>query len=193
MSLELQNLEIAREENNGQGYVITRAGDAVPHMGRKQRGADDPGFEMHPAILRGLGQMREQSDTGGAAALTLFSSQTMHVSYVWFKSGYPLPIHSHDAECYYLVIAGEMKVGSEVLGKGDGVLIPADAPYSVTPLDKGVEFIEFRDSPDYDTHYRAKTDAYWDRVAATRRERKDIWAKEEAPLGLVPVPPRQAS
>jgi hypothetical protein len=37
------------------------------------------------------------------------------VSYAWFKSGYPLPLHSHDADCYYLVIAGSMKVGSEVL------------------------------------------------------------------------------
>ena len=188
MSLETENAELIREENGGKGYVITRAGDAAPHMPKQQRSAGDPGFELHPAIIRGMQQMREQSDTGGATALTMFSSPTIHVSYVWFKSGYPLPIHSHDADCYYLVIAGSMKVGTEVLGKGDGVLIPAGAPYSVTPLEDGVEFLEIRNSPDYDTHYRAKTDAYWDRVAATRRERKEIWAKEEAPYGLVPVP-----
>ena len=120
--------------------------------------------------------------------MTLFSSPTVHVSYVWFQSFYPLPIHSHDADCYYLVIAGRMKVGTEVLEKGDGVLIPSGAPYSVTPLEEGVEFLEIRNSPDYDTHYRAKTDAYWDRVADTRRERKEIWAKEKAPYGLVPIP-----
>ena len=42
-----------------------------------------------------------------------------------------------------------------------------------------------RTSPDYDTHYRAKTDAYWDRVARIRQERKDIWAAEKPPYGLL--------
>ena len=81
-----------------------------------------------------------------------------------------------------------MRVGSEDLGKGDGVFIPAGAPYTVTPGDQGVEFLEMRTSPDYDTHYRAKTDAYWDRVADTLRARKDIWKTEPAPYGLIPVP-----
>lgn len=187
MSVESQNAESLDDEGNGKGFIFTRAIDAVPHTGRKQRGANDPGFELHPAILRGMQQMREQADTGGAAALTLFSSSQTHVSYVWFKSGYPLPIHSHDTNCYYLVIAGSMKVGNEVLGQGDGVQIAAGTPYSVTPLAEGVEFLEIRESPDYDTHYRAKTDAYWDRVFETRRERKDIWAEEKAPYGFIPI------
>lgn len=185
MSLETDNSELAREDTGGKGMIITRASDAKPHMGRRQRGADDPGFEMHPAIVRGMQQMRESGDVGGATALTLFSSPTMHVSYVWFKSGYPLPIHSHDVDCFYQIFAGSMRVGSEVLGKGDGVMIPAGVPYTVTPGEEGVEFFEFRTSDDYDTHYRAKTDAYWDKVAQTRRERKDIWANEEAPYGLM--------
>jgi hypothetical protein len=42
-----------------------------------------------------------------------------------------------------------------------------------------------RTSPDYDTHYRAKTDAYWDRVADTRRAKKHTWAQEKAPYGLL--------
>jgi mannose-6-phosphate isomerase-like protein (cupin superfamily) len=186
MTLESETLEVLAEEKTAAGFTFTRAADAAPHTGRTQRGADAPGFELHPAVLRGMAQMRD--NTGGAAALTLFSSPNCHVSYVWFKSGYPLPIHSHDTNCYYLVIAGSMKVGSEVLGKGDGVQIPAGAPYTVTPLDEGVEFLEIRESPDYDTHFRARTDAYWDRVAETRAARKEIWAKEKAPYGLVPVP-----
>ncbi len=185
MSLETESAEVLAEETNAPGFTFTRAGDAVAHTGRKQRGADDPAFELHPAILRGMAQMRD--NTNGAAALTLFASPGMHVSYVWFKSGYPLPIHSHDTNCYYLVIAGAMKVGSEVLEKGDGVHIPGGAPYTVTPLDEGVEFLEIRESPDYDTHFRAKTDSYWDRVAETRAARKDIWAEEQQPYGLVPV------
>jgi mannose-6-phosphate isomerase-like protein (cupin superfamily) len=188
MSWEAENEALIREEvkeTRAPGFTITRGRDAHPHTGRPQRGANEPGFELHPAILRGMQQFRETADCGGAAALTLFSMPTLHVSYVWFKSGYPLPLHSHDADCYYLVIAGSMKVGSEELLKGDGVLIPGGAPYTVTPGAEGVEFLEMRTSPDYDTHFRAKTDAYWDRVADTRRARKDIWAKEKAPYGLL--------
>ena len=142
---------------------------------------------MHPAITRGLAQIG-QTGAGGAAAQTLFSIPSLHVSYAWFKSGFPLPLHSHDADCYYLVIAGSMRLGTEELGKGDGVFIPAGAPYTVTPGEAGVEFLEMRTSPDYDTSYRAKTDSYWDRVADTLRARKERWQDEAAPYGLIPVP-----
>lgn len=173
--------------------TITRAGDAMPHMPHRQRNADEPGNEMHPAIARGLQLMRKHSDAGGATALVLFSSPTIHVSYVWFKSGYPLPLHSHDANCYYLIIAGSMRVGTEELRKGDGVLIPGGTPYTVEPGTEGVEFLEIRDSDDYDTNYRAKTDAYWDRMTAKRLEKRDVWANEKAPYGLVPAEPQDVA
>ena len=65
------------------------------------------------------------------------------------------------------------------------MMIPAGTPYAVTPGEAGVEFFEFRSGEDYDTHYRARTDSYWDRVATTHRERKAIWAEEKAPYGLL--------
>ena len=190
MTLEAESAEVIRglteeQPRGAPGMVITRGKDGHHHTGRKQRGADGQGFELHPAIARGMAQMRESGDVGGAQAVTLFSSPAMHVSYVWFKSGYPLPIHSHDVDCFYQVFAGSMKVGTEELGKGDGVMIPAGVPYTVTPGAEGVEFFEFRTGEDYDTHYRAKTDSYWDRVAETRRERKAVWAEEKAPYGLL--------
>lgn len=174
------------------GYQFTRANEGLPHVSRKPRAASDPDYVEHPAIIRGLDLFRN-SGSGGAAAHTLLRTPTLDVSYAWFKSGFPLPLHSHDVDCYYLVIAGEMKVGTEVLRKGDGVYIPGGAPYTVTPGEDGVEFIEMRTSPDYDTQYRAKTDSYWDRVAETLRERKGIWAQEKAPYGLIPVPDPSAT
>src|SRR5258706_3108777 len=190
MSLEAETIEVIRSLTEGQGpnapgMTITRAKDAHHHTGRQQRGAGEPGFELHPAIARGMRQMRESGDVGGATAITLFASPKMHVSYVWFKSGYPLPIHSHDVDCFYQIFAGSMRVGTEVLGKGDGGMIPAGVPYTVTPGEEGVEFFEFRTGEDYDTHYRAKTDTYWDRVAETRRERKAVWTEEKWPYGLM--------
>lgn len=185
MTLETETSAVLETLPRGPGMTITRAKDAHPHTGRKQRGADAPGFEPHPAIVRGMQQMRESGDVGGAQAVTLFSGPGMHVSYVWFKSGYPLPVHSHDVDCFYQIFAGSMRVGNDVLEKGDGVMIPAGVPYTVTPGDEGVEFFEFRTGPDYDTHYRAKTDTYWDRVNETRTARKAIWAAEKAPYGLL--------
>ena len=185
MTLEAESAAVLDHLPRGSGITITRANGAHPHTGRKQRGADAPGFELHPAIARGMQQMREGGDVGGAMAVTLYSGPTMHVSYVWFKSGYPLPIHSHDVDCFYQIFAGSMRVGNDLLEKGDGVMIPAGVPYTVTPGEQGVEFFEFRTGEDYDTHYRAKTDSYWDKVAQTRRERSAIWAAEQAPYGLM--------
>lgn len=185
--LDAENAAIVREEGRAGGFVITRAADAEPMKPRKPRGVADPAAMLHPATLRGLQQMREDTGPPGAAAMVLFSSETMHVSYAWFKSGFPLPLHSHDADCYYLIVGGSMKVGSEVLGKGDGVMIPAGAPYTVTPLDEGVEFIEFRNSEDYDTNFRSKNDVYWDRIAEARKARAATWAQEKPPVGFIPA------
>ena len=177
----------AELQPNLRQFTFTRAHEGVPHHARQPRAAQNPDFVMHPAIIRGLTQIG-QTGAGGAAAQQLFSIPSLHVSYAWFKSGFPLPLHSHDADCYYFVVAGSMRVGTEDLGKGDGVFIPAGAPYSVTPGEQGVEFLEMRTSPDYDTHYRAKTDSYWDRITETLLERKEIWKTEPAPYGLIPVP-----
>jgi len=187
-ALDDENAAMIREEGHTSGFVITRASEAEPMRPRKPRGVADPQAMLHPATLRGLQQMREDTGPPGAAAMVLFSSETMHVSYAWFKSGYPLPLHSHDADCYYLVVGGSMKVGSEVLGKGDGVLIPAGAPYTVTPLDEGVEFIEYRNAEDYDTNFRSKSDTYWDRIDEKRKASAERWASECQPFGLIPIP-----
>jgi hypothetical protein len=155
------------------GYVFTRANQGVPHHPRQQRGEDGAKVEPHPAIVRGL-ELFRSSASDGAAAQTLFSRPDLHVSYAWFKSGFPLPLHSHDKDCYYL-------------GKGDGVFIPNGAPYTVIPGEDGVEIIEMRTSPDYDTRYRAKSDAYWDRIAETQLASKERWANEKQPYGLIPT------
>jgi mannose-6-phosphate isomerase-like protein (cupin superfamily) len=191
-TLDAENAAMIRDEARAGGFVITRASQAEPMRPKKPRGVADPSAMLHPATLRGLQQLREDTGPPGASAMVLFSSETLHVSYAWFKSGYPLPLHSHDADCYYLIVGGSMKVGTEVLEKGDGVLIPAGAPYTVTPLDEGVEFIEFRNSEDYDTNFRSKSETYWDRIAETRKARGSIWAEEAQPVGFIPVPGAKA-
>ena len=39
------------------------------------------------------------------------------LTHVWFKEGYALPLHSHDCDCLYYVIAGSLKMGTEELAE----------------------------------------------------------------------------
>jgi len=173
------------DENQAEAreFAIFRGKDAVPYMGAKRRGGPDG--NSHPAIQRGLKLMYESGDSGGATVKVLYRSDDLHVSYVWFKSGFPLPLHSHDVDCLYEIVAGSVQLGTEELRKGDGVFIPAGVPYTMKPGPEGVEFFEIRTAHEYDTRYVAKTDSYWDRVAATRKERAPVWKGEEAPYGLL--------
>ena len=162
-----------------------RASDAEGMRNAQGRGAMRRDYVPHPAVETGMKKLSAAGFGNGAIARILFSSPTMHIGYAWFKSGFPLPLHSHDADCFYQVIAGSMRVGTEELGKGDGVLIPAGAPYTVTPGPEGVEILEFRTTHDYDTRYRGKTARYWDRLAEIASDRQAAWAKEDAPFDLL--------
>jgi hypothetical protein len=152
-----------------------------------ERGTLREDYVPHPAITEGMKRLGAAGMGNGATARVLFSSRDMHIGYVWFKSDFPLPLHSHDADCFYQIIAGSMRVGTEELGKGDGVLIPGGAPYTVTPGPDGVEFLEFRPTHDYDTRYRGKTDKYWDKLADVAAAKQHVWAAEGPPFDLLGI------
>ena len=48
----------------------------------------------------------------GANNELLFSGGGMSLAKVWFKSGYPLPRHSHDCACLYYITAGSLRLES---------------------------------------------------------------------------------
>jgi mannose-6-phosphate isomerase-like protein (cupin superfamily) len=171
------------EPSGSKAFTIYRGSEAAPYLGAKRRGGADD--NDHPAIRRGLKLMYGSGDSGGATVRVLFSSHELHVSYVWFKSGFPLPLHSHDVDCLYQILAGTMALGTEELAKGDSIFIPSGVPYTLKPGSEGVEFLEIRTAHDYDTRYVAKTDAYWDKIAQTREQRAPIWKDEPAPYGLL--------
>ena len=62
----------------------------------------------------------------------------------WFGPHYVLPRHTHDGDCLYYVVAGSLKMGSQVLDAGDGFFVPSDAPYAYEAGPDGVEVLEFR-------------------------------------------------
>ena len=62
----------------------------------------------------------------GVSETLLFSQkgpQGMSLVHVWFGANMPLFRHSHPrfGDCLYYIITGEVRLGSQVLGAGDGV------------------------------------------------------------------------
>ena len=85
----------------------------------------------------------------GVSETLLFSQkgpQGMSLVHVWFGANMPLFRHSHPrfGDCLYYIITGEVRLGSQVLGAGDGVFIPNEMPYKYTAGPEGVQLLEFR-------------------------------------------------
>ena len=100
--------------------------------------------------------------------------------YSWFGPGFRLPRHSHSSDCLYVVIAGEARMGTRVLGPGDGVFVKAEAPYAYTAGPDGVEVLEFRAATSFDIKIRDTSVADWKPVADAVAEHGERWAKTQA-------------
>jgi mannose-6-phosphate isomerase-like protein (cupin superfamily) len=105
------------------------------------------------------------------------------VSLVWarFGANYHLPRHSHRCDCLYYVVAGELRMGSQTLGPGDGFFVPTDAPYGYVTGPKGLEVLEFRNVSAFDSQVHESA-AGWAAVVAAVTANQLRWAEELAPF-----------
>jgi quercetin dioxygenase-like cupin family protein len=138
------------------------------------------------SVLAGLARLAEANVTEGVGERNrvLFSEagdSGMSLVHVWFKSGYVLPFHSHNVDCLYYIISGELRLGSRVLRKGDGVFVPADHGYGYEAGPAGVEVLEFRNATRFNLVFGGNDEARWDRIASTYQDRAKIWAAETIP------------
>lgn len=88
--------------------------------------------------------------------------------YIWWKANYHLPRHSHDCDCVYYVISGQVLMGSKVLGAGDGFYVPADHPYGYRAGPEGAEVLEFRHSTEFDFVFHEKAEGFAPIIDAVR-------------------------
>ncbi len=148
------------------------------------RGKDAPSLEEaghmeyvddDPVILSGAAKLGEEGIGDGAVLKCLFSGFGFSLHYVWFKPGYPLPLHSHNGDCLYYIISGDIKMGTEAMAAGDGFFLPANTPYTYNVGDKGVEILEFRTDEDFDIQFKGKTDAYWEKMLERLRQQRPKW------------------
>ena len=138
------------------------------------------------AVMAGLGRVMEAGAAEGLGEQVrcLFrqpGDDGLSLCYAWFKSGYVLPRHSHNADCVYYIVGGELRLGNQVLRKGDGFFVPDGAPYSYVAGPEGVEVLEFRNATQFNFLFRNNDEAHWNRVAETYRSRGSTWATETVP------------
>jgi quercetin dioxygenase-like cupin family protein len=142
------------------------------------------GFD--PGVMAGMGKLMAAGVTAGAGEKTMVlfgeaGDDGMSLVYAWFKSGYILPKHSHNSDCLYYVLAGDLKMGTQTLAKGDGVFIPANHAYTYEVGPHGVEVLEFRNATRFNFVFKGNDEGHWDKVAGAYRNNASSWEHEVEP------------
>lgn len=169
---------MAEEQGKGSSsFAIFKAREATDY---KEDGLMYAGPST-PVEQEGMAALTEAGLLDGSHLKLLFSRPGMSLTYVWFKSGYALPLHSHSADCLYFIVGGSLTVGNEALGPGDGFFLGADVPYAYVPGEQGVEVLEFRASDHFDFKTHAKSKAYWQTAVAKMAAARVGWLDETRP------------
>lgn len=171
------------KDSIGLPFTLFRARDAIPY--------DEAGV-MHaePASTAATADFSKLVDAGaldGSRINLLFSRPGMSLTHAWFKTGFPLPRHSHDADCAYFILSGTLRIGTEELGPGDGFFVGADVPYTYIPGEGGVEVLEIRTAEVFDIKLLVNNSAWWDKAAERLHEVQPKWSNETAPPSGIKV------
>ncbi|MBW8753066.1 MAG: cupin domain-containing protein [Sphingomonadales bacterium] len=133
-----------------------------------------------PAVLGAFGQFSGYDQSGTEVKL-VYARPGFSLTSVWFKSGYPLALHSHSGGCLYYIVAGSIRIGEELFGAGDGFFVDHDVPYTYETGPDGVEVLEFRATDELDIRFRANTKVSWDRILGKLGARQSAWDDEVRP------------
>ena len=176
--------EVAETRRNdaAAGFKVYRKKTSGRMPRSTERGSDRAGHDKNSAGEQGMAKVIAAGLGNGAETRMIFTSPGLHITQAWFKSGFPLPLHSHDADCFYHVMAGSMNAGTERLGPGDGVFIPAGVPYTLAPGDEGCEFLEVRTTDDFNTEFKPGNPDYWNRLAGLAAAAQERWTTERSPF-----------
>lgn len=137
---------------------------------------------ISPVQREGMDKLVAAGFGDGEEIRVLVDIPGFSLTHVWFKAGFPLPLHSHDADCLYYIVAGSLRLGTEDLGPRDSFFIPADVPYTYRPGPEGVELLEIRQKGRFNFVNLAKGAAFWERAAADAAALRDDW-------NIAPRPP----
>jgi hypothetical protein len=176
--------------NESEGLVMDSSNDLQFEIFRRSDALDleDSGIMTIPpsaeAEIGAIGEAMEAGIDRGYTTKVLYATPRFSLIYLWYKSGFPLPRHSHDVDCLYVVIGGSLRIGTEQINAGDGFFVGADVPYAYTAGEDGVEVLEFRAVGSFDIKMLAGS-TFWRNTAERARDRQMAWSKETvSPSGI---------
>jgi hypothetical protein len=161
----------------GLPFTLFRARNAIDYADAEVM-TTQPFSEVDAA---GMGKLMTDGLLNGSRVSLLFSRPGLSLTHVWFKTGFPLPRHTHNADCAYFIIAGTLRIGTEELGPGDGFFVGNSVPYTYVPGEGGVEVLEIRTSNLFDIKLLVNNEAWWEKAAARMEAVQPGWLEEKAP------------
>src|SRR4051812_39482959 len=160
--------------------IFRRTGEGLGESGHMRTAGLDE------SMLGNLKSLQETQGPNATETRYLFGGNGMSLCSVWFRSGYPVVLHSHDADCLYYIVAGSIRLGTETLEAGDGFFVPTDVPYTYTAGPEGVELLEFRTAEEFDIRFTSRNANYWGKTLAAIAGRREAWADEARPARQMP-------
>ena len=136
-----------------------------------------------PEVEANIIQLSEAGNGDGYLNRVLFVASGLSLTYLWLKSDYRLPRHSHDGDCLYYIVAGSLHLGTERLGRGDGFFLPGGTAYAYTAGSDGVEVLEFRTCETFNLKWLSSGANFWASVMATTENKRESWKRELPPSG----------
>lgn len=162
-------------------FELYRAADAKDYGEHDLQRVDN----ITPAIAEGLAHYTVgEDDAHGQIVQLLYGAPGVSLTKVWFKSGFPLPLHSHGNDCLYYILAGSLRFGTEELGPGDGFFVGSDVPYTYTAGPDGVEVLEFRNSNELNIRFMSRTKTFWEKAGKQIGARREAWKHEPPPSAV---------
>ncbi len=165
------------DEQDNTKFQIFRAGDGKGLMEANCMTV----APWDPTAREGMTRTIEAGSSGGEEVTVLVNIPGFSVVNVWFKHGYPLPLHSHSADCLYYIVAGSLKLGTEELGPRDSFFVPCDVPYTYKPGPDGVELLEIRTQNTFDFVNFSKGAAFWNKAVESVEKNRENWKTAERP------------
>lgn len=128
-----------------------------------------------------VGRAKDAGLLNGDELRVLVDVPGFHLTYAWLKRDYPLPLHSHDSDCLYHIVAGTLRMGSEDLAAGDSFFVPAGVPYTYRPGPEGVEVLEFRTCRQFNMLNLSKGEGFWSAAVETLKHVAPEWRVAKPP------------
>jgi hypothetical protein len=168
---------MSETKNDKPGFKIYRAAEA-PSL-------DEAGCitlaPFAPDAMASFMKLMESGFRQGEQIKVLVNIPGFSLTHVWFKKDFPLPLHSHDADCLYYIVAGSLKLGTEVLGPRDCFFVPTDAPYTYRPGPLGVELLEFRHKTTFNYVNHVHGEGFWSKAIDAVQKNKESWKTDKMP------------